>query len=119
MLTYFTACFILQIKQRGCSTMLDPIDLCEMENDPTGNARHAAAYGLTIGESEAVLFDEARSEDVSDSSGLPSVFGSTQSERHIAVVYDTIDRDSLVMLTVSILESEPRRRNSCAPAFAR
>ncbi|MDE2505858.1 MAG: hypothetical protein KGM43_01485 [Planctomycetota bacterium] len=92
--------------------MLDAIVLWDMEDDPTGNVQHVAEHGLTVEEIEAVLFDEARSEDVSDSSGLPIVFGWTQTERHIAVVYDIIDRDPLMIRVVTAFESEPRRRNS-------
>jgi uncharacterized DUF497 family protein len=64
-----------------------------------------AEHGLTIEEVEEVLY--AAAEVVaSNSSGRPIVFGDTSSGKHIAVVFDVIDEDPLVVYPVTAYEPE-------------
>lgn len=52
----------------------------------------------TIEEVEEVL-DNATDADISRSSGRPVVFGDTSSGRHLMVVYDEIDADTVYPVT--------------------
>ena len=71
-----------------------------------GNVQHIAEHGLAMEEVEEVL--EAAEEVVaSDSSGRPLVFGHTSSGRYIAVVFDIVDEDPLVVYPVTAYEVEP------------
>ena len=67
-------------------------------NDEGSNTAHVAEHGLTPEEVESALLDENTTFDVSDSSGRPVAFGSTDSRRFIVVVFEVLDpADPLVV----------------------
>jgi uncharacterized DUF497 family protein len=67
-------------------------------SDPAGNTVHVAEHGLTPGEVESVLRDPNASHDVSGSSGRPIAFGSTDTGRFIAVVYEVLNPDDPLII---------------------
>ncbi|HEX4589717.1 MAG TPA: BrnT family toxin [Gemmataceae bacterium] len=60
-------------------------------DDIGSNTAHIAEHGLTPDEIETALFDENTTFDVSDSSGRPIAFGSTDTGRFIAVVFTVLN----------------------------
>jgi uncharacterized DUF497 family protein len=79
----------------------------DLDDDPGGNVQHCAEHGVTKEEVEEV-FENATDEDVSRSSGRPVVFGETSTGRHLMVVYEEIDADTVYPLTAYDV---PRRRS--------
>jgi hypothetical protein len=70
----------------------------DLDDDPEGNVQHIAEHDLTKEEVEDVMADpEGRS--TSRSSGLPLVFGTTSTGRHIAVIFQEIDADTAKPVT--------------------
>ncbi len=67
-------------------------------DDPDGNVQHIADHGLTIEDVEEVLSDPT-SEGVSASTGRPCVWGYTQEDVYIIVVYEEIDQDTIRVVT--------------------
>ncbi|MBU4271142.1 MAG: hypothetical protein KKE86_16195 [Planctomycetes bacterium] len=70
----------------------------DLNDDPDGNVRHCAEHGVTMGEVEQVL-QRASDADLSRSSGRPVVFGDTNTGRHLMVVYETIEADTVYPIT--------------------
>jgi uncharacterized DUF497 family protein len=70
----------------------------DWDDDPDGNVQHIAQHGLTKDDVEVVLMDP-ESTGFSRSSGLPAAFGDTPDGRHIIVVYQEIDEDSVRPVT--------------------
>jgi hypothetical protein len=70
----------------------------DLDDDPNGNVHHCAEHGVTKDEVEDVLRNPTDS-DVSRSTGLSVVFSDTSSGRHLMVVYEEIDADSVYPLT--------------------
>ena len=70
----------------------------DLDDDPEGNVEHCAEHGVTKEEVEEVL-DSATDQDISRSSGRPVVFGDTSAGRHLMVVYDEIDADTVYPVT--------------------
>ena len=66
--------------------------------DPRGNVRHIAEHGLSIEEVEDVLAAPT-SEEVSNSSGLPCVWGYTLEGTYLFVVYQQIDEETIRVVT--------------------
>jgi uncharacterized DUF497 family protein len=66
----------------------------DLDDDPDGNVQHCAEHGVTKEEVEEV-FENATDADISRSSGRPVVFGDTSTGRHLMVVYDEIDADTV------------------------
>lgn len=79
----------------------------DLDEDPEGNVQHCAKHGVSKEEVEEVL-EYAIDEDVSRSSGRPAVFGETQSGRHLMVIFEQIDADTVYPVTAYDV---PRRRN--------
>lgn len=79
--------------------------LWDLDDDPDGNVQHVAEHGLTIEDVEDVLY-AATEVLASNSSGRPLVFGQTTSGKYIAVVFDVIDEDPLVVYPVTAYEPE-------------
>ncbi|MCI0360407.1 MAG: hypothetical protein L0211_18175 [Planctomycetaceae bacterium] len=77
----------------------------DLDDDVGGNVQHIGEHGLTIEEVEEVLF-AATEVLASNSSGRPLVFGTTSSGKYIAVVFDVIDEDPLVVYPVTAYEPE-------------
>jgi uncharacterized DUF497 family protein len=72
--------------------------LWDLEDDPDGNVHHCAEHGISQEEVEEVLLNPTDS-DVSESSGRPVVFGDTSTGKHIMVVYEEIDPDTVYPIT--------------------
>ena len=70
----------------------------DLDDDPDGNVQHCAAHGIKKEEVEDVL-QYATDEDVSRSSGRPVVFGDTTTGRHLMVVFDEVDDDTVYPVT--------------------
>ena len=70
----------------------------DMGDDPDGNVQHCAEHDVTKEEVEQVL-QLASDADVSRSSGRPVVFGDTSAGRHLMVVYETIEADTVYPIT--------------------
>jgi hypothetical protein len=79
-------------------------------DDADGNTAHIAEHDLTPPEVEAALFDENTTFDLSDSSGRPIAFGSTDTGRFIAIVFEVQNlSDPLIIRPITAYEvSEPR-----------
>ena len=69
-----------------------------MDDDPEGNVQHCAQHGVSKEEVEEVL-ENATDADVSQSSGRPVVFGDTSTGRHLIVVYEEIDEETVYPVT--------------------
>ena len=67
-------------------------------DDERGNTVHIAEHGLIPDEVESVLFDANTSFDVSDSSGRPIAFGTTNTGRFIAIVFEVLNLDDPLIL---------------------
>ena len=71
-------------------------------DDEGSNTAHIAEHGLTPEEVEFALFDENTTFDVSDSTGRPIAFGTTDTGRFIAVVFDVLNvADTLVIRPIT------------------
>ena len=72
--------------------------ILDLDDDPHGNVQHCAEHGVTKEEVEEV-FQNATDADISRSSGRPVVFGDTSTGRHLMVVYEEIDADTVYPLS--------------------
>jgi uncharacterized DUF497 family protein len=72
--------------------------LWDLDDDPDGNVQHCAAHDVSKEEVEEVL-EHGTDADVSRSSGRPVVFGDTSTGRHLMVVYEVIDEDTVYPIT--------------------
>ena len=72
--------------------------LWDAEDDPDGNVQHIAAHDLTIEDVEAVLASPT-SRGNSRSTGLPVVWGYVADGRYILVVYESVDQETLRVVT--------------------
>lgn len=72
--------------------------LWDLDDDPEGNVWHCAEHGITKEEVEEVL-QNAVDKDNSHSSGRPVVFGDTTTGRHLMVVYEEVDSDTVYPIT--------------------
>jgi len=70
----------------------------DLDDDPEGNVQHCAEHEVSKEEVEEV-FENVTDEDVSESSGRPVVFGDTRAGRHLMVVYELIDPDTVYPVT--------------------
>jgi uncharacterized DUF497 family protein len=70
----------------------------DLDDDPDGNVQHCNEHGVTKEEIEEV-FQNATDTDISHSSGRPVIFGDTSAGRHLMVVYDQIDADTVYPVT--------------------
>ena len=59
---------------------------------------HCGEHGVTKEEVEEAL-ENATDADVSHSSGRPVIFGDTNAGRHLMVVYEEIDADTIYPVT--------------------
>ena len=80
--------------------------LWDRDDDPDGNVQHCAKHGVTKEEVEDVI-ENPWDEDISRSSGRPVAFGYTSTGRHLMVVYEQIDADTVYPVTAYDV---PRRR---------
>jgi uncharacterized DUF497 family protein len=71
-------------------------------DDEGSNTAHIAEHGLTPEEVEFALLDENTAFDVSDSSGRPIAFGTTDTGRFIAVVFAVLNpADPLILRPIT------------------
>jgi uncharacterized DUF497 family protein len=70
----------------------------DLDDDPDGNVQHCAEHGVTKEEFEDV-FQQVTDAVTSRSSGRPVVFGDTSAGRHLMVVYEEIDADTVYPVT--------------------
>lgn len=74
-------------------------------DDEGSNTAHVAEHGLTSEEVESALFDGNTVFDVSDSSGRPIAFGTTDTGRFIAVVFEVLNiADPLIIRPITSYE---------------
>ena len=81
--------------------------LWDPDDDPIGNVRHCAAHSVTKDEVAEVL-DDPIDIDVSRSSRQKIAFGETSAGRHLAVVFEEIDSETVYPITAY---DAPRRRH--------
>jgi uncharacterized DUF497 family protein len=70
----------------------------DLDDDPDGNVQHCADHGVSKDEVEEVL-ESATDVDISRSSGRPAVFGDTSAGRHLMVVFEEVDEDTIYPVT--------------------
>ncbi len=70
----------------------------DLDDDPDGNVQHCNEHGVTKEEIEEI-FRSASDADISHSSGRPVIFGDTNAGRHLMVVYEEIDADTVYPVT--------------------
>lgn len=70
----------------------------DLDDDPNGNVQHCAEHCVSKEEVEEVL-DNPTDCDVSRSSDRPMVFGETTTGRHLVVIYEEIDADTVYPVT--------------------
>lgn len=70
----------------------------DLNDDPDGNVQHCAEHGVTKDEVEQAI-ENRIDEEVSRSSGRPVLFGETNSGRHLMIVYEEIDDDTIYPVT--------------------
>jgi uncharacterized DUF497 family protein len=80
----------------------------DLDDDPGGNVRHCADHGVSKEELEEVL-QNATDSDISRSSGRPVAFGDTRTGRHLMVVYEEVDSDTVYPVTAYEV---PRRQRA-------
>ena len=80
----------------------------DLDDDPDGNSQHCEGHGITKEEVEELL-EKPEDVDVSRSSGRPVVFGTTAEGRHLMVVCEVIDADTIYPVTAYEV---PRRHRS-------
>ena len=72
--------------------------LWDLDDDPNGNVLHCAEHGVTKAEVEEA-FENMIDVDISRSTGLPVAFGETKAGRHLFVVYEWVDDDTVYPVT--------------------
>ena len=77
----------------------------DLEDDPQGNFQHIAEHDVTPDEVEEVLNDRHSQTAYSDSSGRPITFGWTADGRYLAVIWEVVDREPLVVYPVTAYEA--------------
>lgn len=82
--------------------------LWDPDDDPCGNVQHIAEHGVTQDEVEDV-FQNQTGTDTSRSSGRPVVFGNTCTGRHLIVVYEVIDANTIYPITAYDVPKRERR----------
>jgi uncharacterized DUF497 family protein len=80
----------------------------DLEDDPDGNVQHCAEHDISQDEVEEVL-ENAADADISRSSGRPVVFGDTSTGRHLMIVFEMIDDETVYPITAFEV---PRRGGS-------
>jgi uncharacterized DUF497 family protein len=71
-------------------------------DDEGSNTAHLGEHGLTPEEVESALCDENTTFDVSDSSGRPLAFGTTDTGRFIVIVFEILNpADPLVIRPIT------------------
>jgi hypothetical protein len=82
--------------------------LWDLDDDPDGNVQHCADHGVTKEEVEEVL-ERAMDSDTSRSTSRPVVFGDTSAGRHLMVVYESFDANTVYPVTAYEVPRRYRR----------
>lgn len=80
----------------------------DLDDDPDGNVQHCLEHDVTMEEVEEVVQDPASGTGFSRSSGLPAIFGETRAGRHLIVVYEAIDDDTIHPVTAYDVDRKVR-----------
>lgn len=72
--------------------------LWDLDEDIHGNVHHCAEHGVTKEEVEEA-FEHLIDLDISRTTGLPVIFGETKAGRHLLVVYELVDEDTIYPIT--------------------
>jgi uncharacterized DUF497 family protein len=86
---------------------MDAIIIWDLEDDRDGNVQHIREHDVSIEEAEEVLLNRESSRAPSRSSGLPTAFGWTSAGRHLAVVYEVVDENPLMLRPVTAYDVPP------------
>lgn len=70
----------------------------DLDDDPEGNVQHCAEHGVTTEEVEEAIANPI-DVDTSRSTDRPVLFGETNSGRHLLIVYEEIDEDTIYPVT--------------------
>ena len=70
----------------------------DLDEDSEGNVFHCAQHGVTKEEVEEVFLN-AMDVDISRSTGRPVIFGETKTGRHLMVVFEAIDKNTVYPIT--------------------
>ena len=78
----------------------------DLDDDPSDNVQHCAEHDVTKEEVEQAL-DNATDVDLSRSSGMPVAFGDSDGGRHLMVVFEFVDDETVYPITAYEV---PRKR---------
>mgnify|MGYP001389505216 CR=1 FL=1 len=70
----------------------------DLDDDPNGNVWDCAEHGVSKEEVEEVLLS-ATDSDESRSSNRPVVFGDTSTGKHLMVVFEIVDAETVIPVT--------------------
>ena len=80
----------------------------DLPDEPRGNTRHILdGHDVTIEEIEEVLLSRESSRTFSRSSGYPMVFNWTSTGKYIAVVYEEVLDDPLIVRPITAFPAPP------------
>ena len=83
----------------------------DLADDPDGNVQHIDEHGVSVEEVEEVLLGSLSNTTESKSSTNRVTFGYTDAGRYLAVVWEHVQDDPLLIYPVTAYEApEPRRR---------
>jgi uncharacterized DUF497 family protein len=71
----------------------------DLDDEPEGNVQHCLDHGVTKDEVEDVVQDPRSRLGISRTSGRPAIFGDTRAGKHLIVVYELIDDDTIYPVT--------------------
>lgn len=80
----------------------------DLDDDPDGNVQHCLEHGVEKQEVEEI-FETVTDADISRSSGRPVIFGDTSSGRHLMVVYEEVDSETVYPVTAYEVPRRQRR----------
>ncbi len=80
----------------------------DLDDDPKGNVTHCAEHGISKDEVEEIFLN-ATDVDISKSTGRPVIFGDTSTGRHLMVVFEEIDLETVYPITAFEV---PRRQRT-------
>ena len=80
----------------------------DLDDDPKGNVTHCAEHGISKDEVEEIFLN-ATDVDISKLTGRPVIFGDTSTGRHLMVVFEEIDLETVYPITAFEV---PRRQRT-------
>jgi hypothetical protein len=84
------------------------IVIWDLDDDPNGNVQHCAQHDVSKSEVEEA-FGNVVDVDVSRSTGMPVVFGTSKHGRHLMIVYERIDSNTVYPITAYDVPRKKRR----------